>query len=216
MHHTLFISPSIASLGLHHVWPVACRAGKSCHGVQHLLAMMHSFPCSPLAPLVLQSCPWSTPASLLREGFSAHEADVACMLPQENMLETRLRPRNDGITNRFEKGYSAPHRAGHTRCSKAGSLEMGDLSAAQATNFLQRQGVADKDAARVVDVAGGRLLHLLAAVDVLHRGGSAEGAHACGNSYSFRVSPSLSCPLDQHLPLQVIAVGLVGQRGLQG
>lgn len=65
--------------------------------------------------------------------------------------------------------------AGQSRCSRAGSLEISDLSGAQSLAFLARQGVAAKDAARVVDVAGGRLLHLLSAIKVLRGGGSADG-----------------------------------------
>ena len=69
-------------------------------------------------------------------------------------------------------------RAGHTRCSKAGSLEMGDLSPAQARAYLAAQGVAEEDAAGVVEVTGGRLLHLLSALEVLAEGGSVQGVRA--------------------------------------
>jgi hypothetical protein len=70
-------------------------------------------------------------------------------------------------------------RAGQSRCSKAGSLELGDLSEAEAHGYLRAQGVGEKDAARVVEVTGGRLLHLLAALEALGQGDSVQGEGSC-------------------------------------
>lgn len=53
---------------------------------------------------------------------------------------------------------------------------MGDLSEAQALQYLEKRGIAAKAAAQVVDVTGGRLLQLMSAVEVLQRGGTTEGA----------------------------------------
>lgn len=52
---------------------------------------------------------------------------------------------------------------------------MRDLSEAEALEFLRLRGIPRKAAAQVVDVAGGRLLELLAATEVLQQGGSAQG-----------------------------------------
>lgn len=65
--------------------------------------------------------------------------------------------------------------AGQSRCSKAASVEMGDLSEAQALQYLEKRGVALKAAAAVVHVTGGRLLQLMSAVEVLQHGGTPEG-----------------------------------------
>ena len=65
--------------------------------------------------------------------------------------------------------------AGQSRCSKAGSLEVRDLSEGEALDFLRLRDVPGKAAAQVVDVTGGRLLELLAATEVLQQGGSAQG-----------------------------------------
>ncbi|EIE19695.1 hypothetical protein COCSUDRAFT_44528 [Coccomyxa subellipsoidea C-169] len=63
---------------------------------------------------------------------------------------------------------------GQSRCSKAASVEMGDLSEEQALQYLEKRGVAAKAAAQVVDVTGGRLLQLMSAVEVLEHGGTPE------------------------------------------
>ncbi|CAK0785858.1 hypothetical protein CVIRNUC_009070 [Coccomyxa viridis] len=66
------------------------------------------------------------------------------------------------------------HMLGQSRCSKAGSLEVRDLSEAEALEFLRLRDIPGKAAAQVVDVAGGRLLELLAATEVLQQGGTAQ------------------------------------------
>ena len=65
--------------------------------------------------------------------------------------------------------------AGLSRCSKAASVEMEDLSEPLALQYLEKRGVAAKAAAQVVEVTGGRMLQLMCAVEVLQGGGTSEG-----------------------------------------
>lgn len=69
--------------------------------------------------------------------------------------------------------------AGQSRCSKAASVEMEDLSEQLAIQYLEKRGVAAKAASQVVDVTGGRLLQLMCAVEVLQAGGTSEGVQIC-------------------------------------
>lgn len=88
-----------------------------------------------------------------------------------------LRPQRPGAeplaTDSFH--FKRTTVAGQSRCSKAGSLEVRDLSEAEALEFLRLRDIPGKAAAQVVDVAGGRLLELLAATEVLQQGGTAQG-----------------------------------------
>ncbi|CAL8471350.1 g10892 [Coccomyxa elongata] len=66
------------------------------------------------------------------------------------------------------------HLLGQSRCSKAASVEMEDLSEPLALQYLEKRGIAAKTAGQVVDVTGGRLLQLMCAVEVLQAGGTSE------------------------------------------
>ncbi|CAL5228312.1 g11418 [Coccomyxa viridis] len=66
------------------------------------------------------------------------------------------------------------HMLGQSRCSKAASLEILDLSEGEALELLCRRNIPSKAAVEVVNVTGGRLLQLLAAAEVLQHGGSSQ------------------------------------------
>lgn len=59
-------------------------------------------------------------------------------------------------------------------------MELGDLSEEQALAYLGKRGVPPKIAGSVVEVTGGRMLQLMAAAEVLQRGGNAQGVVLIG------------------------------------